>query len=147
MLPVLRRGLAMRLSNPADDRVCERAPLRVTSVDHDSTNRRPGLRQNAMRGVDSADGPLREIWVYLDLVHGRYDVDLLEERVHVFRHEIAHADRPDLAIAQQRLQRVVGLDGQVETRRKWLVEDEQIDAVDAELARALVESVQSFVVA
>jgi hypothetical protein len=41
----------------------------------------------------------------------------------------------------------VGVEGAVERGRQCLVEDEQVDLVDAELAGALVEGVQGLVVA
>jgi hypothetical protein len=53
---------------------------------------------------------------------------------------------PDLAVAQQRLQRLVGADGEVELPRQRLVENQQVDLVDAKLAGALVEGVQGLVV-
>ena len=48
---------------------------------------------------------------------------------------------------EQRLQRPVGLEGLVEVGRQRLVQDQQVDLVDAELAGALVEAVQRLVVA
>jgi hypothetical protein len=45
------------------------------------------------------------------------------------------------------LQGAVGLQGLVELRRQGLVQDQQVDLVDAELAAALVEAVQGLVVA
>ena len=52
-----------------------------------------------------------------------------------------------LPSAEQRLQRPVRLEGLVEVRGQRLVQDEQVDLVDAELAGALVEAVQRLVVA
>jgi hypothetical protein len=51
-----------------------------------------------------------------------------------------------LPSAQEVLQRSVGVDGQLELARQRMVQDEQVDLVDAELARALVEGVQRLVV-
>jgi hypothetical protein len=62
-------------------------------------------------------------------------------------HEVADADGADLAVGEQGLQRAVGLDGEVEACGQGLVEQEEVDLVDAELAGALVEGVQSGVVA
>jgi len=62
-------------------------------------------------------------------------------------HEVADADRADLAVGQQLLQRPVGVDGELELVGQGLVQDQQVDLVDAELARALVEGVQRLVVA
>ena len=61
-------------------------------------------------------------------------------------HEVADPDRADLAVGEQRLQGTVGLQGPVERRRQRLVQDQQVDLVDAELAGALLEAVQRLVV-
>ena len=61
-------------------------------------------------------------------------------------HEVADPDRADLAVGEQRLQRAVGLQGPVERRRQRLVQDQQVDLLDAELAGALLEAVQRLVV-
>jgi len=60
----------------------------------------------------------------------------------VVDHEVADADRADLAVGEQRLERPVGLERPVERARQGLVEDQQVDLVDAELRRALLVSVQ-----
>ena len=52
-----------------------------------------------------------------------------------------------LPVVEQRLQRPVGLQGLVEGRGQRLVQDQQVDLVDAELAGALLETVQRLVVA
>jgi hypothetical protein len=65
----------------------------------------------------------------------------------VVGHEVADADRADPPVGEQRLKRLVGADGEVELPRQRLVEDQQVDLVDAELAGALVEGVQRLVVA
>ena len=65
----------------------------------------------------------------------------------VVGHEVADPDGADLAVGQERLQRLVGLDGEGELAREGLVQDQQVDPVDAEFARALVEGVQRRVVA
>ena len=61
-------------------------------------------------------------------------------------HEVADPDRADLAVSEQTLQRAVCPQRSVERRRQRLVEDQQVDLVDAKLAGALLEPVQSFVV-
>ena len=83
----------------------------------------------------------------LDLVHGRDDGGLGQQPVEVIGHEVADADRADLAVGEQRLERPVGVDRAVELAGQRLVQDQQVDAVDAELAGALVERVEGFVVA
>ena len=60
--------------------------------------------------------------------------------------EVADPDRADLAVGEQRLQGTVGLQGPVERRRQRLVQDQQVDLVDAELTGALLEAVQRLVV-
>ena len=62
-------------------------------------------------------------------------------------HEVADADGADLAVGEQLLERPVGVEGAVERRGQRLVQDQQVDLVDAELAGALVERVQGRVVA
>jgi hypothetical protein len=62
----------------------------------------------------------------------------------VLDHEIAHPDGAHLAVGEQRLQGAVGLERPVERRRQRLVQNQQVDLVDAELAGALVERVQRF---
>ena len=52
-----------------------------------------------------------------------------------------------LPSAEQLLQRPVGLERPVEVGRQGLVQDQQVDLLDAELAGALVEGVQRLVVA
>jgi hypothetical protein len=65
----------------------------------------------------------------------------------VLDHEVADPDGADLAVGEQLLQRPVRLQGPVELRGQRLVQDQQVDPVDAELAGALVEAVQGLVVA
>ena len=62
-------------------------------------------------------------------------------------HEVADPDRADLAVGEQGLQGPVRLQGRLELRRQRLVQDQQVDLVDAELAGALLEAVQGLVVA
>jgi hypothetical protein len=62
-------------------------------------------------------------------------------------HEVAYPDRANLFVGQELLQRRVRVDGQLELARQRLVQDQQVDLVDPELACALVERVQRLVVA
>jgi hypothetical protein len=71
---------------------------------------------------------------------------VFEQPAEVVDHEVTDPDGPDVAVSEQRLQRPVGLHGLVELRRESLVEDQQVDLIDAELARTLLEAMQSFVV-
>ena len=52
----------------------------------------------------------------------------------------------DFAVSEQRLQRPVGLQGRLERRRQRLMQDQQVDPVDAELAGALLETVHRLVI-
>jgi hypothetical protein len=86
----------------------------------------------------------------LDLVHRRDEIDLLDQGVEVVGQEVGDANRPDLAVGQQRPQRTVRLQGEVEARGQGLVQDQQVDLVnlvDAEPAGGPVEGVQRGVVA
>ena len=75
-----------------------------------------------------------------------HDGRALEQAVEVCGHEVAHADRAD-AVGEQLLERPVRVGDRVEGGWDRLVEDEQVEPVDAELAGALVERVQGLVVA
>jgi hypothetical protein len=105
------------------------------------------LRQDAVLGVGVLHVGLGEVRVQLDLVDGGDDVRLLEQRGEVIRHEVADPDGANLAVAEQRLQCLVGLDRQVEPCRERLVQDQQVDLVNTQLGRALVECVQRLVIA
>ncbi len=83
----------------------------------------------------------------LDLVHGRHHGSTVEQGGEVVDHEVADPDRSHLPVGEQRLQGAVGLQGRLELRGQRLVQDEQVDLVDAELAGALLEPVQGLVVA
>ena len=61
-------------------------------------------------------------------------------------HEVADPDCADLAVGEQRLQGTVGLQRPVERRGQRLVQDQQVDLLDAELPGALLEGVQRLVV-
>ena len=89
---------------------------------------------------------LREVGVALDLVDRRHHRGAVEKRRQVLDHEVADPDRTDLAVSEQGLQGTVGLQRPVERRRQRLVQDQQVDLVDAELAGALLEAVQRLVV-
>jgi len=64
----------------------------------------------------------------------------------VLDHEVTDSDRADLAVGEEGLQGTVGLEGPVERRRQRLVQDQQVDLLDAELSGALRERVQRLVV-
>ena len=60
-------------------------------------------------------------------------------------HEVADPDGPDLPVAKQRLQGPIGLQGRLELRRQRLMQDQQVDLVDPELAGALLKTMQCLV--
>jgi len=64
----------------------------------------------------------------------------------VLDHEVADSDRADLSVSEEGLQGTVGLEGPVERGRQRLVQDQQVDLLDAELSGALRERVQRLVV-
>ena len=140
-------ALAVRLGDLADHRVLEGAGVLAVAVEGDPADRRPGLREDAVLGAEGLDLRLDEVGVHLDLVDRRDDLGAVEQRGQVVDHEVADADRADLAVGQQRLEGPVGLEGAVEGRGQRLVEDQQVDLLDAELAGALLEPVQRLVVA
>src|ERR1700761_544116 len=99
-----------------------------------------------MLGVERLHLGLLEVRVQLDLVDGGDDLGLIEQVREVLDHEVADADGADLAVLEQRLQRPVCLERLVEVGRQRLVQDQQVDLVDAEFAGALVEGVQRLVI-
>ena len=87
-----------------------------------------------MLGAEVLDVWLLEVGMALDLVDRRHHRGAVEKRGEVHDGEVADPDRADLAVGEQRLQGAVGLEGPVERRRERLMEDQQIDLLDAELA-------------
>jgi hypothetical protein len=85
--------------------------------------------------------------VKLDLVDRRHHRGVLKQRREVLHHEVADPDRADLAVGEQRLQGAVGLQRAVKRRGQRLVQDQQVDLVDAELPGALLKAVQRLVIA
>jgi hypothetical protein len=67
--------------------------------------------------------------------------------VKVLGHEVADADGADLAVGEELLERPVGVEGAVGGRGQRVMQEQQVDLVDAQLAGALVESAQRSVVA
>ena len=99
-----------------------------------------------MLGAEVLHLLLCEVGVDLDLVDRRHHRRAVEQRCEVLDHEVADPDRADLAISQQRLQGPVSLQGPVERRGQRLVQDQQVDLVDAEPAGALLEAVQRLLI-
>lgn len=99
-----------------------------------------------MLRVEALHLSLLEVGVALDLVDRRRHSRAFEKRGELLDHEVAHADRADLVLSEQRLQSTIGLQGPLERRRQRLVQDQQVELVDAELAGALLEAVQRLLV-
>ena len=87
-----------------------------------------------MFGIGGPDVSLGEVGVQLDLIHRRDDLKAPEKIVQVVTLEVADADRSDLAVGQQSLERPVGRNRLVEPVGRRLVEDEQVELVDAQFA-------------
>jgi len=83
----------------------------------------------------------------LDLIHHRHHGCLGKQALEVLGHEVADADRAHLVVGEQLLQRPVGVEGQVELRRHRLMEQQQVDLFDAQLAGAFVERMERGLVA
>src|SRR3954469_4632682 len=141
----LRGRLAMLARDLEQRRVRERL-LREASVGGDAADRRPGLGRDAVLRVHALQRGLLEVRMHLDLVHGGNHRRGAEEVLEMLRHEVAHADRAHAAVRQELLERPVRFEGAVERRRQRLMEEQQVDLLDAELARALRERVQGRVV-
>ena len=69
----LRRRLAVRLGDLADDRVLEGAAVAAVAVEGDAADRRPRLGEDAVLGAERLDLALLEVGVHLDLVDRRHD--------------------------------------------------------------------------
>ena len=100
-----------------------------------------------MLGAEGLDLGLHEVRVHFDLVDRRHDVGVVEQLGEVVDHEVADADRADLAVRQQGLERSVRRQRAVEVRGQGLVEDQEVDLVDTQLGRGLLEGVTRLVVA
>src|SRR5438270_11118712 len=100
-----------------------------------------------MTGAEVPHLALLEVGVVLDLVDRRHHRGMVEELREVLDHAVADPDGADLAVREQGLQGAVSIQGPLERRRQRLVQEQQVDLVDAELAGALVEAVQRLVVA
>ena len=101
-----------------------------------------GLGEDAVVGVEVLGGALGDVGVQLDLVHGANDLGLLDQLLQGLGSEVGHSDRADLVLVEEVLQSRVGADRLVEVRRQGLVQDEQVDLVDAEFAGTLLPRVQ-----
>jgi hypothetical protein len=118
----------------------------AVAVEGDAADRRPRLAEDAVLLPEGLHVGLGEVRVLLDLVDRRDDRRLFEQLREMVDHEVADADRADPAVGQQGLERPIGLARAVEGAGQSLVQDQQVDLLDAELARALLETVQRLVV-
>src|SRR4026208_1176693 len=82
----------------ADHGVLQRAAVAAVSVEGDATDRRPGLRQDSVLGVERLHLALLEIGMNLDLVHGWHHRRLGERLGQVLDHEVAATVRTSLSI-------------------------------------------------
>ena len=130
-----------------DGRVIEGALCGAVPIGRDAADRRPRLRQDAVLGVHRSALRLGEIGMQFNLVDSRHHVRLRQQRLEVFRQEVADADRPHLAVGQQRLKRPVGLDRPIKGGRQRLVQQQQVDLLDPQLGCALIERVERLVIA
>jgi hypothetical protein len=120
-----------------DGRVLERILDRVRvgrAVAVDAAERRPGLRNDAFGGVEVTKRLLGEKRVQLDLVDGRRDARLADQVLEMAFAEVRGADRAGAAVRQHLLNRVVRGDGAVEVARAAVVEQEEVDVVEAKSA-------------
>jgi len=97
--------------------------------------------------VKALQRPLLKVRMHFDLVDGRDDGRLREQALKVIGHEVAHADRAYLAVSEQRLERAIRAEGEIEPGRQRLMQEQQVEALDTKLTDALVERVQGRVVA
>ena len=112
----LRRRLAVRLGDPGDGRVFERAGVLAVAVEGDAADRRPGLGEDAVLGVERLDLGLLEVRVDLDLVDRRArrrGVEQLRSRWSTMK--LLTPIARTLPSAEQRLQGPVGVEGLVES--------------------------------
>ena len=100
-----------------------------------------------MLRVQTLQRSLLEVRMDLDLVDGGHDGGFIQQAPEVLGHEVAHANRAHLAVSEQLLECSVGLERQIEAARQRLMQEQQVEAVDAKLADALVKRVQRGLVA
>ena len=110
-------------------------------------HRTPGLEDGSVLLGVLEDLLLLVEGVNLALVDGRDHVEVVHQVQVAVRVEVEDVDGADLALLQEGLQGLVGLDGGVEGARRGLVEDEQVDVVQAQLGRGLLPGVEGLLVA
>src|SRR4051812_6478256 len=142
-------GLAVLGREMGDDRIGQRTTRLVGAghVDQDAAERRPCLGDDAELGVNRAQRALLEVRVQLDLVDRRYHVGAVDQPAQVLRAEVRDADRARPAVGEERLGGLVRADRVVEVGRDRLVEQIEVDAVEAEPSQTGLEADLSGVVA
>ena len=104
--------------------------------------------QDAVLGAERLHLALGEVGVHLDLVHRGHDRRVRRAaRVRWSTMKLLTPMARTLPSASSVSSARYASQGLVEVRREGLVQDQQVDLVDAELAGALVEAVQGLVVA
>ena len=134
----------MSLTNRHDGRVCQRSVAVIVGAK--PTDWRPCLGEDPVSTVEVLQFPLLGVGVHFDLVHRGDDLGLIEQSLQTDRQEVADADSAQLSVGKQGFQCFVGRDGLVELGRVGLVQDEQINLLEAELRRRLLKSVQRLIV-
>jgi hypothetical protein len=96
-LPVLARDVQNRL-------VIE-GPLLAAAVGGDPTDRRPGLRQDAVLSVQTLQRSLLKVRMHFDPIDDGHDGNVSYQALEVLGHEVADADGADLSLCEQLLER------------------------------------------
>ena len=86
--------------------------------------------------MDLAQRGRGEVGVKFDLVDGQDDVGRVHQAAQVLGAEIRDADRARPPVGEERLGRLVGADGVLEVAGHRLIQQIQIDVVEAEPAQA-----------
>ena len=113
----------------------------------DAAERRPRLGGDAVRSVELAERLLGEERVQLDLVDRRNDARAADQVLEMAFAEVRDADRASATVGQHLLDRCVRGDRAVEVARDGMVEQEEVDVVEAESAQAAVEPCERLFVA
>lgn len=140
----LSGALAVNLGNLGQRRIAQEAHAVIAParVEGDPANGRPRLRDDSVVSIGRLHGLLLEIRVKLNLVDSRDHVAFTQQFLQVKRHEVADTNGAHLALIQQLFERLVRLDGFLEPSRSGLVQDQQIEVVDAQLGDRLLPSMQ-----
>lgn len=100
--------------------------------------RAPRLGHDAVTGIVGPRGLALEMRVQLDLIHGRCDAGLADQRGNVLGREVRDADRLGPPLLAELDQRLPGLDEQAPLRARP-VDQVEVDIREAQALQALVE--------